>query len=37
MKNAIATYWQAIATSVSAWKTSWYPKIVGTGSGLRRA
>ena len=22
-KNAIATYWQATATSVSAWKSSW--------------
>ena len=36
-KNAIATYWQAIATSVSAWKSSWYPKIEGTGSGFWRA
>ena len=36
-KNAIATYWQATATSVSAWKSSWYPKTAGAGSGRRHA
>jgi hypothetical protein len=37
IQNATATYWHATATSVSAWKSSWYPKIAGTGSGRRRA
>ena len=28
-KKAIAAYWQPTATSVSTWKSSWYPNTCG--------
>jgi hypothetical protein len=34
-KNAIDAYRQAVAASVSTWKSSWYPKTRGAGSGQR--